>query len=110
MVTFFTIWGAITGTVGLVMSFARTGPEEARSKLSEWAQTFGFKKVAAWLAAHAVDPKVLKYGKWAMAVLLFVGGIGVGHWWDLGKILPPKAFPPTMAVAPPKGGSDSFNS
>jgi hypothetical protein len=35
MLFYLAIWGAAVGTVGLVMAFARTGPDEARSKLSD---------------------------------------------------------------------------
>jgi hypothetical protein len=38
MLPYLAIWGAAVATVSLVMAFARTGPDEARSKLAEWAE------------------------------------------------------------------------
>jgi hypothetical protein len=80
MLFYFTIWSTVAGTVGLVMAFARTGPDEARSKLAEWADYFGLKRLAAKLAKYSLDVKVIRYGNWAIAVLLFVGGM-LFHAW-----------------------------
>jgi len=76
----FAIWGALLGTLGLVMAFARTSPDEARSKLSEWADFFGLKRAARWLGAHAIDRRVSRYGKWLVFILLFVGGMILQSW------------------------------
>ena len=38
MLPYLAIWGAAVATMSLVMAFARTGPDEARSKLAEWAE------------------------------------------------------------------------
>jgi hypothetical protein len=80
MAAFFAIWSALVGTTALVMAFARTGPDEARSKLSEWAEFFGFKSAADWLRRHALDRRVLRYGRWLMIALLFSGGMIFQAW------------------------------
>jgi hypothetical protein len=80
MLTFLPIYGLLIATVALVMAFARTGPDEAKSKLSEWAEFFGLMAASRWLARHALDRRVLKYGAGIMFVLVFVGGIAVGMW------------------------------
>jgi hypothetical protein len=74
------MWGVLIGTVSLVMAFARTGPDEARSKLAAWAEFFGLKEIAAFLVKHSLDPAVIRYGKWMLGVLLFVGGV-LFHGW-----------------------------
>jgi uncharacterized membrane protein YedE/YeeE len=80
MAAFLAIYGPIIATVALVMAFARTGPEEARSRLSEWADLFGLKKAAAWLRAHTLDRQVLQYLTWVMGALIFIGGAAFGLW------------------------------
>jgi hypothetical protein len=86
------IWGAIIATVALIMAFARTGPEEAKSKLSEWAAAFRLDRLASWLAAHALDQRVLRYGQWAMLVLLFIGGMLFESWLSF----PSRGYPDAM--------------
>jgi hypothetical protein len=80
MLTFLAIYGPIVATVALVMAFARTGPDEARSKLSEWAEFFGLKALSRWLSRHALDERVLWYGTRTMFLLTFIGGIALGAW------------------------------
>jgi hypothetical protein len=80
MLFYFTIWSAVVGTVGLVMAFARTGPDEARSKLVEWAEFFRLNKLAIFLNKYALDGRVLRYGRWIMIALLFVGGMIFQGW------------------------------
>jgi len=74
MHAFLTIYAPLVATAGLVMAFARTGPGEAKSKLSEWAEFLGFKKVSQWLGKHAVDPR---YRTVAMLTVVFIAGMAV---------------------------------
>ena len=62
------------------MAFARTGPDEAMSKLAEWAAFLGLTKWAHWLAEHAIDARVIRYGWYAMLGLIFLGGILFDRW------------------------------
>jgi hypothetical protein len=80
MLFYFTIWSTVAGTVGLVMAFARTGPDEARSKLAEWAEFLRLNRLAGFLNRYALDSRVLRYGKWAMVGLLFGGGMIFQGW------------------------------
>jgi hypothetical protein len=78
LATFLAIYGPVLATAAVVMAFARTGPDEARSKLSQWADSFGLKAAAGWLNKHSIDARVWRYGKGIMVILVFVGGFGFG--------------------------------
>jgi hypothetical protein len=80
MLAFWAIYSPIVATIGVLMAFARTGPEEPRSTLSEWATFFGAKKVSIWLSDHSLDGRILYYGRRALLVLLAVGGVALGYW------------------------------
>jgi hypothetical protein len=45
----FQSWLFLTGLVGLVMLFARTGPSEAASNLSKWAELSRLPQAFSWL-------------------------------------------------------------
>jgi hypothetical protein len=74
------IWAALIGTAGLLMAFARTGPDEAVSNLSRWVEYIGFHRIPAWLRARNADRWAYRGGMLAMAILLFVGGMGFDGW------------------------------
>jgi len=74
------IWGAIVGTLGLLMAFARTSPDEAYSNLSQWLGVVRFHRAQQWLRDRAVDRFVLRYGQWLMVLLLFLGGMIFQAW------------------------------
>jgi hypothetical protein len=80
MLTFFAIWGCLTGTVGLIMAFARTGPDDAASNLSKWLERAGIHQIPNWLRARQADKLVYRWAMLVMAALLFVGGIGFDSW------------------------------
>jgi hypothetical protein len=80
----FAVWAALTSTVGVVMALARTGPDEAKSNLSKWIEKFGLRWLAARLRSPLIDQRVFRAGLFAMGVLLFIGGLGVGTWWAAG--------------------------
>jgi hypothetical protein len=73
MLIFLTIWGAVVATVGLVMAFARTGPDEAASNLSKWAEKVGLHNAPRWLRSKAADRLVLRWGKVVLVLLALVG-------------------------------------
>lgn len=79
MLTFLAIYSPVIATVGLLMAFARTSPGEARSKLSEWAEYLSLKQASSWFKKHTIDSRVLRYGRWAMIILVFGGGLGIGY-------------------------------
>jgi hypothetical protein len=80
MLAFWAIYSPVVATIGVLMAFARTGPEEARSTLSEWATFCGAKKVSKWLSDHSLDGRILYYGRPALLALLAVGGVALGYW------------------------------
>jgi hypothetical protein len=82
MLTAFTIWAAVTGTLGAVMAFARIGLDEAVSNLSKWLEKAGIPRIPQWLRERSVDRWVLRYGSLVMAGLLFVGGMVFQSWWS----------------------------
>jgi hypothetical protein len=98
MSRFLATYGPIIATVALVMAFARTGPEEARSKLSEWADLFGLTKASRWLSEHTLDRQVLRCLAWVMGGLIFIGGTAFGFWLQpqLGPSSP--VYPPFAPV------------
>jgi hypothetical protein len=97
-VLFLAIWGAIIASVALVMAFARNGPDEVRSKLSEWADFFRLKKAAKWLKDHTIDDRVARYGKWVMMLLLFGGGLGFGYLLAPTPAQPPARIPVSTPI------------
>ena len=78
MLTALAIFAALTAIVQVVMSFARTRPEDAKQSLGEWAKSFHLDRLARWLNAHRADQWVLRYGpKLRFAAVIafsFVGG------------------------------------
>ena len=62
------------------MAFARTGPDEAVSNLSKWLERGGLHRIPGWLRARVIDKWAIRGAMLAMAVLLFVGGIGFDSW------------------------------
>jgi hypothetical protein len=74
------IWAAVTGTVSLLMAFARTPPGEAASNLSKWLEWLGVRHIPSWLRTRAADRWVLRYGALMVAILLFLGGMGLDSW------------------------------
>jgi hypothetical protein len=62
MLTALAIFAALTAIVQVVMSFARTRPEDAKQSLGEWAKSFHLDRLARWLNAHRADQWVLRYG------------------------------------------------
>jgi len=81
MLTALAIWAAVTGTLGAVMAFARTGSDEAVSNLSKWLEKAGIHRIPQWLRERSVDRWVLRYGSSVMVGLLFVGGMVFQSWW-----------------------------
>jgi hypothetical protein len=63
------------------MLFGRTGPTEAASNLSKWIEQTGLHRLATLLRSPTVARRVFRVAAAIMAVLLFIGGIGVGKWW-----------------------------
>jgi hypothetical protein len=63
--------------VGLVMLFARTGPDEAVSNLSKWANKLGFHRISAWLRTRRADQLVFHWSLVAMGALIlaWLGGV-----------------------------------
>ena len=89
------IWAAVTGTLGAVMAFARTGPDEAVSNLSKWLEKAGIHRIPQWLRERSVDHWVLRYGSWVMAGLLFCGGMVFQSWLSK-PVLPVQSLPITV--------------
>jgi transcriptional regulator with XRE-family HTH domain len=85
----FAIWGCLTGTVGVVMALARTGPDEAVSNLSKWIEKVGLHRLAFRLRSPVTDRRVFRAGLIAMATLLFIGGVGVGMWLNSSGLTAP---------------------
>ncbi len=83
-----TIWTILVALAGLVMAFARTGPSEAASNLSRWIEWCGGHRISAWLKAGSADRWLYRSGMVAMAVLLFVGGMGLQSWIIRGDPIP----------------------
>ena len=62
------------------MAFARTGPDDARSNLSQWLERAGIHRLPTWLRKRRIDILTYRYGMVVMAFLLFIGGIGFDSW------------------------------
>jgi hypothetical protein len=92
------VWVFVTGLVGLVMVFARTGPDEAASNLSKWIEKTGLHRVATRLRSPSVDRRVFRGAAIAMAMLLFIGGMGVGQWLNAAAPTLPVARPPKKPI------------
>jgi hypothetical protein len=101
------VWFFITGLVALVMLFGRTGPTEAALNLSKWAEKTGLQRLATMLRSPIVARRVFRIAAALMAVLIFLGGVGVGSWWsentarqelDAGRhsAIPPPVISPPM--------------
>jgi hypothetical protein len=77
MATFFAWLGSIIlGVIslwGLLMAFARIGPDEAASNLSKWARKAHLHQVPEWLSRKEMDAFVLLWGKRAIILLAPIG-------------------------------------
>jgi hypothetical protein len=77
MATFFAWLGSIIlgaiSLLGLLMAFARIGPDEAASNLSKWVQKAHIHRVPEWLSRKDVDAFVLLWGKRAIILLAPIG-------------------------------------
>jgi hypothetical protein len=94
----FAIWGVLAGGSGVVMALARTGPEDAKSNLSRWAEWVGVGRIPSWLLARSVDQAAYRWGK---VGLFFLASLGVGFicglWWDS---VAPRSFVITSTSQP----------
>jgi hypothetical protein len=66
----FAILGTLFAGSSLVMALARTGPDEAASTLSKWADRIGVKHVPAWLRDRGADRVVFRWAGVATVVFL----------------------------------------
>ena len=73
----FAAWGALGVLAAIVMALARTGPDEARSNLSKWAETFGIPEVPSWLRMRSADRLAFRGAATAMVLLV---GLAAGFW------------------------------
>jgi hypothetical protein len=76
------VWFVAAPVAGLLMALARTGPHEAISNLSKWAEWAGIHKIPGWLRSPAVDRWVFGIGASVIVILLFLGGLSVNLWFN----------------------------
>jgi hypothetical protein len=94
MLRYLAILGGIATVVQVVMSFARTGPEEAKQKLGQWADLIHLPALAAFLRRYHADTWILYYGsKFRFLVFLAIAAVfgawvyqlsGIGGLWICG--------------------------
>jgi hypothetical protein len=80
------LWAFVVSIVpflGLLMALARTGPDEAVSNLSKWAQKAHIHRAPEWLARKNADAFVRTWGTRAIIALVPIGLIAFVIWYNL---------------------------
>jgi hypothetical protein len=74
------IWIFLTGLIGLIMLFARTGPDDATSNLSKWITWVGIHRIPGWLRSRVADKWALTIGTLLTTTFLLFLGMSIQRW------------------------------
>jgi hypothetical protein len=87
-------WIFLTGLIGLIMLFARTGPDDATSNLSKWIVWAGIHRIPGWLRSRVADKWALTIGASLTAIFLVLLGMSIQGWLSPALVAPPATRSP----------------